>query len=254
MLEKARDQMELLAYTDPLTQLANRSALMRDIEVALRGLVDGGPTPVLLLLDLDAFKSINDTHGHAVGDQVLRQLSARLRAGVRSQDLIARLGGDEFAVLLRSQDHGAFDLGQRIVSTVNEQMVIDGISLSPGASLGIAVATAGHDADRLLLEADTAMYTAKQSRTSKVHEFEPFMLFERQQKAAMVADLRTALGTEQILPHYQALVSLQDESILGAELLVRWNRPAYGLDSPRRIPRGGGGSRHDGRNHRTAVG
>lgn len=232
MLEKARDQMELLAYTDPLTQLANRSALMRDIEVALQDLKDGGPAPVLLLLDLDAFKSINDTHGHAVGDQVLRQLSIRLRAGVRSQDLIARLGGDEFAVLLRSQGHGAFELGQRIVSTVNEQMVVDGISLAPGASLGIAVAAAGHDADRLLLEADTAMYTAKQSSTSKVHEFEPYMLFERQQKAAMVADLRMALGTDQILPYYQALVSLQDESILGAELLVRWERPAYGLVPP----------------------
>ncbi|MFJ6416693.1 putative bifunctional diguanylate cyclase/phosphodiesterase [Paeniglutamicibacter sp. NPDC091659] len=232
MLEKARDQMELLAYTDPLTQLANRSALMRDIEIALQDLEDGGPAPILLLLDLDAFKSINDTHGHAVGDHVLRELSARLRSSVRSQDLIARLGGDEFAVLLRSQDHGAFELGQRIVRTVNEQMVVDGISLAPGASLGIAVAVAGQDADRLLLEADTAMYTAKQSRTSKVHEFEPYMLFERQQKAIMVADLRKALGTEQILPHYQSLVSLQDEIILGAELLVRWERPEYGLTPP----------------------
>ncbi|MFF5793078.1 putative bifunctional diguanylate cyclase/phosphodiesterase [Paeniglutamicibacter sp. NPDC012692] len=232
MLEKARDQMELLAYTDPLTQLANRSALMRDIEIALQDLEDGGPAPILLLLDLDAFKSINDTHGHAVGDQVLRQLSTRLRSGIRSQDLIARLGGDEFAVLLRSQDHGAFELGQRIVSSVNEQMVVDGISLAPGASLGIAVAAAGYDADRLLLEADTAMYTAKQSRTSKVHEFEPYMLFERQQKAAMVADLRMALGTDQILPYYQSLVSLQDETILGAELLVRWERPEFGLTPP----------------------
>ncbi|MGL3807545.1 putative bifunctional diguanylate cyclase/phosphodiesterase [Paeniglutamicibacter sp. R2-26] len=232
MLEKARDQMELLAYTDPLTQLANRSALMRDIEIALKGMEEGGPAPILLLLDLDAFKSINDTHGHAVGDQVLRQLSARLRSGIRAQDLIARLGGDEFAILLCAQEHGAYELGQRIVSTVNEQMVVDGISLAPGASLGIAIAAAGYDADRLLLEADTAMYAAKHSRTSKVHEFEPYMLFERQEKAAMVADLRRALGTDQILPYYQSLVSLQDEAIVGAELLVRWERPDYGLTPP----------------------
>lgn len=232
MLEKARDRMELLAYTDPLTLLANRSALMRDIELALEGFSDGGPVPMLLLLDLDAFKSINDTHGHAVGDKVLRQLSDRLRSKVRPQDLVARLGGDEFAVLLRSPDSGALELGRRIVKAVNEEMIVEGISLSPGASMGIAKAAAGHDANRLVLEADTAMYCAKQSRTAKVQEFEPFMLFERQQKAAMVSDLRKALGTDQIIPFYQALVCLEDGSVSGAELLVRWNRPEHGMVAP----------------------
>ncbi|MBB2994104.1 putative bifunctional diguanylate cyclase/phosphodiesterase [Paeniglutamicibacter cryotolerans] len=231
-LEQARRQMETLAYSDPLTGLSNRSALMRAIEECLEEFRAGAAAPSLLFLDLDAFKIVNDTHGHAIGDKVLCQLAERLRIDVREGDLIARLGGDEFAILLRSQETGAHALGLRILESINQEMMVDGISLMPGASVGIAVALADHDAERLMLEADTAMYVAKHSSACKVHEFEPYMLLERQEKAALVNDLRVALSLGEMMPVYQGLFRLEDQEIVGAEVLVRWQRPGHGLLSP----------------------
>lgn len=231
-LAAARDQMERLAFTDPLTGLANRSALILEIEKTAAGLEQDTAAPIVMLLDLDAFKSINDNYGHAVGDKVLCRMAERLRGCVRTEDVVARLGGDEFAVLIRMPEHGAMGVGQRIAAAMNEDMVIDDIHLSPGTSLGLVRATAGRAADQLLLEADTAMYAAKRSPRENVVEFEPFMLFERQQKAEMIANLRSALGTEEFIPAYQALVYLEDERISGAEVLVRWQRPGHGLMAP----------------------
>ncbi|WP_043473220.1 putative bifunctional diguanylate cyclase/phosphodiesterase [Paeniglutamicibacter gangotriensis] len=231
-LEAAHDQMALLAYTDPLTQLANRSALMSEIEKSLAASRAGDPAPILLLLDLDAFKSINDTYGHAVGDKVLCQLADRLRSCVRTEDIVARLGGDEFAVLVRLPEYSATTVGRRIVEAMNTDMVVENIHLTPGASLGIAKATESHSPDSLVLEADTAMYVAKRSSVEKVVEFEPFMLFERREKADMLADLRQALGAGQFFPAYQAVICLEDESIIGAEALVRWQRTGHGLVRP----------------------
>lgn len=232
LLEAARDQMEQLAFTDPLTELANRSALMNEIERTLETFDSSDSAPILMLLDLDAFKSINDTYGHAVGDNVLCQLADRLRNCVRTEDVVARLGGDEFAILIRMPEQSATSVGRRIVAAMNEDMVIDDIHLNPGTSLGIVRATAAHSADSLVLEADTAMYVAKRSRTEKVVEFESFMLYERREKAEMLADLRRALGTEQFFPAYQAVVCIRDERIVGAEALVRWQRDGYGLVRP----------------------
>ena len=232
LLEAARDQMALLAYTDPLTQLANRSALMEEIKKTLADVRTSASAPILMLLDLDAFKSINDTYGHATGDKVLCQLAERLRTCVRTEDVVARLGGDEFAVLVRVPEQNAATVGRRIVAAMNEDMLIDNIHLAPGASLGIARASAGHSPDGLMLEADTAMYVAKRSGLEKVVEFEPYMLFERREKAEMLADLRQALGTEQFFPAYQAVISLEDEAITGAEVLVRWQRTGHGLVRP----------------------
>lgn len=232
LLEAARDQMEQLAFTDPLTELANRSALMNEIERTLETFDSSDSAPILMLLDLDAFKSINDTYGHAVGDNVLCQLADRLRNCVRTEDVVARLGGDEFAILIRMPEQSATSVGRRIVAAMNEDMVIDDIHLNPVTSLGIVRATAAHSADSLVLEADTAMYVAKRSRTEKVVEFESFMLYERREKAEMLADLRRALGTEQFFPAYQAVVCIRDERIVGAEALVRWQRDGYGLVRP----------------------
>ena len=151
---------------------------------------------------------------------------------MREGDLVARLGGDEFAILLRSQETGAYALGLRILRSINQEMIVDGISLMPGASIGIAVAVSGHDPERLMLEADTAMYVAKHSPTRKVHEFEPYMLLERQEKAALVNDLHVGLELGELLPVYQGLVRLEDQRIVGAEALVRWQRPGHGMLSP----------------------
>ncbi|WP_411730556.1 putative bifunctional diguanylate cyclase/phosphodiesterase [Paeniglutamicibacter sp.] len=232
MLEIARDNMTKMAYTDQLTQLANRSALVREVDSAIEGIGEGQTAPILLLLDLDAFKSINDTYGHDMGDKMLRNLAARLSASVRSEDFVARLGGDEFAVLIPMPEHGAMEIGQRIVSAMNEIMIIDGIHLSPSASLGMVRAEANDAADQLLIEADTAMYVAKRSNTEKVVEFEPYMLHERRQRAQMITDLQSALGNNEFIPVYQGLHSLDGEGVLGAEALVRWQRKGHGLIGP----------------------
>ncbi|MDO5745260.1 MAG: EAL domain-containing protein [Micrococcaceae bacterium] len=232
MLEMARDQMERLAFTDPLTQLANRAALIRAIDAAIATLDNHAGAPAVLLLDLDSFKSINDTYGHSMGDKVLRRLSQRLEASVRSEDVIARLGGDEFALLVHVERHAVLDLAQRIVASMNEVMVIDGIYLSPSASLGFTWIREGNGSDQILLEADTAMYVAKKSGAEKVIEFEPFMLHERQQRASLVTDLQSALSENEFLPHYQPLVALTDGSITGVEVLARWQRKGHGLVGP----------------------
>ncbi|GAA5228766.1 bifunctional diguanylate cyclase/phosphodiesterase [Paeniglutamicibacter antarcticus] len=233
MLELARDQMETLAYTDPLTQLANRSALTREINNAISTMAVNETTPVVMLLDLDSFKSINDTYGHDMGDQVLRRLAERLRDSVRSADVIARLGGDEFALLVNVDKHTAMDLARRIVQAMNEVMVIDGVHLSPSSSLGFTWLRIDDATEQqVLLEADTAMYIAKRSATESVIEFEPYMLHERMQRAAMVTDLHSALKNNEFIPYYQSLVSLQDEALNGAEILVRWQREGHGLVGP----------------------
>lgn len=231
-LEAARDQMELLAYADPLTRLANRSALTKEIKATLAEIGAETSAPLLMLLDLDAFKAINDTYGHTVGDKVLCQLAERLRGCVRSGDIVARLGGDEFAILVRAPEHHALVVGRRIVAAMNQEMIIDGIQFRPGASLGIAKASPDHSPESLVLEADTAMYVAKRSATENVVEFEPFMLFERREKADMLLDLRQGLGTKQFFPAYQAVISLDNEGIIGAEALVRWHRAGHGLMRP----------------------
>ncbi|GER21738.1 hypothetical protein NCCP1664_02350 [Zafaria cholistanensis] len=231
-LEEARDRLQVLAYSDPLTGLANRGALLREIEHSLDEHRRGEPAPLLMLLDLDAFKSINDTYGHAAGDRVLGIVADRLREGVRAGDIIARLGGDEFAVLLPAGCPFPGEVGNRLIELINKEIKIRGVSVSPGASLGMAHATPEHDANRLLVEADTAMYVAKQSNGRKVQEFEDFMLYERQEKTLLLRDLRAALETPQVFPVYQPIVDIESGRWVGVEALARWNHPDRGLVVP----------------------
>lgn len=232
LLEEARDKMQALAFSDPLTGLANRTALLKELDHALDRHRRGERAPVLMLLDLDAFKDINDTHGHSTGDEVLRLVADRLRSGMRQGDMIARLGGDEFAVLLPQGAPRPLELGRRLIQLINAETTIEGVPVSPGASMGIAEATTGHDADMLLQEADTAMYVAKQLVRDKVQEFEPFMLYERQQRAVLLTDLRAALGTDEIYPVYQPIVDIASGAWIGAEALVRWRHPERGVVMP----------------------
>ncbi|MGG5753418.1 putative bifunctional diguanylate cyclase/phosphodiesterase [Zafaria sp. Z1313] len=233
LLERAGAELEVMAYTDPLTRLSNRSALMRGISHALDAHRRGEAAPVLMLLDLDAFKRINDTLGHAAGDEVLVAVGERLRGGVRPGDQISRLGGDEFAILLAGGCPSPMDLGRRLVRAINEESLVGGVALTLGASLGIAEAGTDHDPDQLLLEADTAMYEAKRSQRGKVKSFEPYMLHERRALAAMIAELRHALGAAQIFPAFQPIVDLTTGRWIGAEALCRWERPGHGLVEPR---------------------
>jgi diguanylate cyclase (GGDEF)-like protein/PAS domain S-box-containing protein len=167
-------ELEQQALTDPLTGLPNRAGLREQMAVALADI--GAPRIALLFLDLDGFKPINDTYGHAAGDQLLLAVGARLRSGVKRHDVVARLGGDEFTVLLRSVGdvHDALGIAERLAAAVRQPVLFEGKELRVSTSVGIALGRPGlDDPERLMQQADAAMYAAKRSGKDRVVVFDP---------------------------------------------------------------------------------
>ncbi|MFI5084414.1 MAG: putative bifunctional diguanylate cyclase/phosphodiesterase [Actinomycetales bacterium] len=233
MLRQAHRDMEQMALTDALTALGNRVALMRELGHALDGTARGEDPPALLLLDLNSFKSINDSLGHSAGDEVLRVVGERLRGAVRESDIVARLGGDEFAVML----HGASldfakQVAGRILSSLSDGIELPERRVVTGTSIGIRVADPGQSPDELLYEADTAMYAAKSEGRGSYKVFEPVMLFERRMRTQLSSELRAAIRDRQLVLHYQPVVELATGRIQGVEALVRWDHPDRGLLMP----------------------
>jgi diguanylate cyclase (GGDEF)-like protein/PAS domain S-box-containing protein len=222
------------AYTDSLTGLGNRLLFGREVDYAL----DHCETPAsvaVLFLDLNGFKAVNDSQGHATGDVLLAQVAQRLRGAVRPDDVVARLGGDEFAILLTAETAGraASWVAQRVHHSLTEDFLLDGRSLAVGTSIGIAVNETGDEsADQLLRNADLAMYRAKADPSL------PFVLFEPPMHEALVDrvriedDLRLALARGEMLLHYQPIVTLRTGQVIGAEALMRWQHPDRGLVPP----------------------
>lgn len=232
MLTDAYRKMELMALTDPLTQLRNRSALETALESSLAEMETGG-APALLLLDLDSFKGINDTLGHSAGDTVLKIVADRLRACVRKADTVARLGGDEFAVVLQDTSVArAQRVGRRIITAIAQPVTVDDKELSLGASVGIAIPKPDDSALDLILYADTAMYSAKREASASVVVFNPMMLSVRQMQSALAAGLRQAIDRNELVLHYQPVVELATGTLMGVEALVRWQHPHRGLLMP----------------------
>jgi diguanylate cyclase len=224
-------EVRRLAATDDLTGLPNRRQFNRRLREALDAARERDATVALLLIDLDRFKELNDTLGHRAGDLVLAQIGPRLRAVLRASDELARLGGDEFAVLL-ADAADAEPVGLRIGRALEESFTIDGIDVRIGASIGIAVFPEhGDDAETLLQRADVAMYQAKAARTG--HAF-----YERErdrhsrERLALIGELRDAIGTEQLLLHYQPKLDLATGEVRDVEALVRWEHPTRGLLAP----------------------
>jgi diguanylate cyclase (GGDEF)-like protein len=189
----------------------------------------------LLLLDLDRFKAVNDTLGHAIGDKLLCRVVDRLRATVRKSDLVARLGGDEFAILQRSpkQPDAAKALAQRLVDLVGRTYLVDDHILNIGVSIGIALPpTDGTDPDRLLKSADLALYRAKEEGRGRFRFFEQEMDARAQARRALELDLRRAFALRQFEVYYQAQMNLHDKQVVGFEALVRWRHPQRGMVSP----------------------
>ena len=235
---RAQAQLAHRADHDPLTGLPNRELLRRRLSSALLRLRAGASDGVgLLFLDLDRFKVINDSLGHAAGDRLLREVAARLQAGTAPGDLLARLGGDEFALV--TLDHaGAAALGERLVATLEAPFVLDGREVTVGASIGVAVRSPSDrrnrdtDEDALLREADTAMYAAKRAGEGPVVVFEDTL---RRRAVARLEDeqgLRRALQRGELRVHYQPIVRLDDLGTEGFEALVRWQHPERGLLGP----------------------
>jgi len=216
------------AYHDELTGLANRAAFHREVQDA-RTDVDEA---TVVYLDLDGFKSVNDTLGHQQGDRLLRVASERLVAAAPSNAVVARLGGDEFAVLLHSGLEEATELAETFVSAISEPFALRGTVVNVGASAGVALVGSEGPDDQAIGDADMAMYHAKVSDSVAVSVYEPQMRDRLLQRLDAKSRLRDAIDQGQLILHYQPAVDMKTRAWLGAEALVRWNDPVRGLVPP----------------------
>ncbi len=231
---RAEAKITHVALHDALTDLPNRTLFRKEIEKRLAYLGRGDKFAVLCL-DLDDFKTVNDTLGHPVGDKVLRYAGERLRRCLRSADSVARLGGDEFGVILGglAEDDDTAVLIARIMSVVNEPFDVDGHQIVAGASVGITMAPAdADDPDRLLKNADLALHRSKTEGRGSYRFFEPEMDARMQARHALEIDLRKAIANSEFELYYQPLVKLETEQVCGFEALIRWNHPTRGRVSP----------------------
>jgi diguanylate cyclase (GGDEF)-like protein len=223
------------ARHDPLTGLANRSLFSLRVEAAL---AREGTAPAVLFLDLDDFKAVNDTLGHAAGDALLVTVAERLRASLREEDLAARLGGDEFAVLLERAPTTveAERAAERVLGALLEPLTVEGRAIRVRASIGVALASGGvASADELLRNADLAMYTAKAGGRSRSAIFSPGMHDAEQARHALVDDLREGIAQGLIQPYFQPLLDLGSGRSWAVEALARWHHPRLGVLLPERF-------------------
>jgi diguanylate cyclase (GGDEF)-like protein len=228
-------KIEYMAHHDSLTDLANRVLLNERLEHALGRRIHREEMVAVHHLDLDQFKAVNDTFGHPVGDKLLKIVADRLRGLVRETDTIARMGGDEFVIVQApiADPADATSLAQRIIRLMSEPYEIDGHQAVIGASIGIAVGPGdGLRPDRLLRNADLALYRAKGDGRGTFRFFEPAMDQQMQTRRIMERDLRKALPAGEFELYYQPVVNLASNEISGFEALIRWNHPEKGLVAP----------------------
>ncbi|HEX5198405.1 MAG TPA: EAL domain-containing protein [Actinoplanes sp.] len=222
------------AHHDPLTGLPNRALFLKILNRVLASRnTDGDPTSVLFI-DLDRFKTVNDSLGHEAGDQLLALVARRVRACVRASDTTARLGGDEFAALLHDSPTGtAVVVGERIIAAIKEPFRVAGREIFIGASIGIATSRdSAERSEALLHNADLAMYRAKRDGAGRVLVYEPYMQSEALDHLSLRGDLQRALREGEFRLQYQPLIRLSDLAPTGVEALIRWHSPTRGFVSP----------------------
>ena len=223
-----------LAYEDGLTALPNRAMFNEQLEQAVRTARRAGQALSVLLLDMDRFKAINDTLGHPVGDQALREVGRRVRNTLRDSDVVARLGGDEFAVLLATggMDRAPAVVAQKILKMLEDPLVIEGQTMDVSASIGIArYPEHGEDANALMRAADVAMYIAKRSQGGYAM-YDSSHDERRQEFLTLLGELRRAVETDQLVLNYQPKMNLAENKVTGVEALVRWQHPERGFVPP----------------------
>ncbi|HEV7717353.1 MAG TPA: EAL domain-containing protein, partial [Arsenicitalea sp.] len=227
-------RIQHLARHDALTDLPNRIQFLEEMHASEAAIKRGERTAVLHI-NLDDFKAINDTLGHAVGDAVLKQVSARLWGKTRESDVLARLGGDEFALLLRPLEspNDAASIADRIIKAMAAPFSIEGHQVLIGASIGIALApNDGSSADTLMKNADLALYRAKSEGRSTYHFFESGMDAALQRRRVIESGLKVALARNELRVAFQPLVGLKEGRITCFEALLRWTHPTAGSISP----------------------
>jgi diguanylate cyclase (GGDEF)-like protein/PAS domain S-box-containing protein len=231
------EQLAHQAFHDPVTKLANRALFSDRVEHALMRAQRGVPEIAVMFIDLDDFKTVNDSLGHAAGDEVLQEVGRRLKIAVRPTDTVARFGGDEFAVLLDgvTGSADAADAAARILRALDVPVQIGGKNVYPRASVGICLV--GEDletpeAAELLRNADVAMYMAKRDSKGSYRVFEPTMHERVVERLELRSDLQHALALDQLELHYQPVVRLATGQILGVEALLRWVHPKRGIIPP----------------------
>jgi len=234
-LAQSNAELNELVSSDPLTGLPNRRALLDRVQQAERSARRHRKRAALLFLDLDRFKRINDSLGHAVGDDVLKNVAQRLRAALREEDSVCRLGGDEFVILLCDIDAitDAALVANKIIQTLQVPMRLSNLDLGISTSIGITVfPDDGSDPNDLLRFADMAMYRAKQSGRGNFQFYKEQMHRAAVQRIEREHDLRVALTERQFCLYYQPLVDLRTQQAIGVEALLRWQHPLRGLLLP----------------------
>jgi len=237
--KQAENEIHHLAFYDPLSQLPNRRLLLDRLRQAVATGTRNHVGGALLFIDLDNFKTLNDTKGHGIGDLLLIEVGIRLQACVREGDTVARFGGDEFVLLLEDLSeepaHAAMQargVGEKVLEALSQPYILDGNEFHSSSSMGITLFVNYTDKiDELLKQADTAMYEAKKSGRNTLRFFDPAMQEELEARAHIEAGLRDALRKHEFRLYYQMQTN-NTGSILGAEVLLRWLHPEQGLISP----------------------
>jgi diguanylate cyclase (GGDEF)-like protein/PAS domain S-box-containing protein len=232
--KRLETELAHLAFHDHLTGLANR-ALFRDrLEQAIARTARTGKHAAVLFLDVDDFKTINDSMGHSAGDDLLIEVARRLETCLRPSDTAARLGGDEFGVLVEDLDEheNVIALAERIIRVLRHPLVVASQTLSATVSIGVTYASSDDASEQLLSNADLAMYTAKLRGKNCVIEFQPQMYTAVLARLELEADLRKAIAAREFEVHYQPIMDLRTSTIVGFEALARWRHPSRGLLQP----------------------
>jgi diguanylate cyclase (GGDEF)-like protein/PAS domain S-box-containing protein len=228
-------RLEFLAHHDTLTGLPNRAMFQERAREALAHARRHDKTAAVLFIDLDNFKDVNDELGHDVGDGLLKAIASRLRACVRGDDFIARIGGDEFCVLLQdiAEPREAATVAQKLLHELGADYQVGEHSLSTGASVGIAcVPQDGHDVATLLRLADAAMYRAKQAGRNRYQFFSVVLNQDDAAAAALAEELRAGIERGELFLVYQPRIDIATRQVVGAEALLRWRHPRYGVLAP----------------------
>jgi diguanylate cyclase (GGDEF)-like protein/PAS domain S-box-containing protein len=237
LLEK-HQQLDHLAHHDQLTGLPNRLYLQAHLPVAIEEAKKNHAVLAVLFLDLDRFKHVNDSRGHETGDKLLKTVAQRIRATMRTEDVVVRMGGDEFVVILKGVKSAeqVSEAASRINHALSAPMIVDGRTLVTTVSIGVALYPHdGADMGELLRHSDTAMYQAKDRGRNNFQLFAPGMDKRLKERIAIESSLRTALSSRQLDVHYQPIVEIETQRVVALEALLRWKHPNHGYVRPERF-------------------